>query len=432
MKRILIAGIFLSAFIGFCQNDEIQLPDDLSQINNDQLSQIVEQLGDARIIGTTERVHGFEEPFTFRNELIKYLVQNQRIDIILLESGLLESRHLNDYIHSKHPDIDQARMNGFSSGKQEIQKNIELLKWLRNYNSDPKKKHKIDIYGFDVSGSMGAGSSKSEMNTPVKTLISYLEKLVLTKESDLIEKLEPYVEYLKIKPFARNEKELATYDELDKETRNHITSTINDLISNMEVNRFEYIENTSEEEYNWAYVAAISARQIDNILRKLPLPGEKMTPEKVDNSFFTRLNSMAENVEYLLNRNPNSDFLIFGASNHLFKSPVETNWPGSIHPVTLPITVGRFLEHHYPDEYVLISHFYLKEENGENQLITDENILSNHLVREYTNYFSSLQSLNNLDINTKVKIDNENSLIPATAFDYIFFTERISLQPRKK
>lgn len=434
MKKLILVFLLILPSLVNAQNNWsesiVELPEVISQINNEDLSKIADHLGDVKIIGTTERIHGYKEPFIFRNELIKYLVEEKRIDIILLESGFLESRYLNDYIHSKSDDLEEARINGFSSGKQTIPENIEILNWLRDYNSNNQNQHKISLFGFDVSGSMGAGSSESEMNTPIKHFIAYLERTSFKRDSSQIYQLKPRIDSLKIKPFSPDQTKLATYDKLNQITRDHITSMISDLISNLETYRYEYIDKTSREEYKWAYISAIAARQIDNILRKLPLPGEQMSPEKIDNSFYTRLNGMVENVEYLLNQNPDSKFLIFGASNHLFKTPVETYWQGSPEPVSLPITVGTYLAHQFPEDYKLISQFYLNAENEKRSLKQDQNIFSNNLNLNSNNYFLPIQGLNALDITKRIKIDHDNYLVPVRAFDYILFMETITEHQR--
>lgn len=434
MKILIVVFLILLSWIVNAQSIEslVELPEDISQINREELSKIVDHFGNTKIIGTTERIHGYREPFIFRNELIKYLVEEKQIDVVLLESGFLESRYLNDYIHSKIDDLEQVRINGFSSGKQTIPENIELLDWLRGYNSNNLNQHTISLYGFDVSGSMGAGSSESEMNTPIKHLISYLEKTSFKRDSSLIYQLKPRIDSLKIKPFSPDQTKIATYDKLNQSTRDHITSMISDLISNIETYRYEYIDKTSQEDYKWAFISAIAARQIDNILRKLPLPGEQMSPEKIDNSFYARLNGMVENVEYLLNQNPDSKFLIFGASNHLFKTPIETYWSGSLEPNSLPITIGTFLTHEFPEDYKLISHFYLNAENEKRSLKQDQNIFSNNLNLISHNYFLSVKSLNALDTTKRIKIDHDNYLVPKTAFDYIVFTQNITEHQRKK
>lgn len=424
------------SFAGYSQNEEltsmVSLPKDIEQLTELELSKIADQLGDVKIIGTTERIHGYKEPFVFRNELIKYLVTSKRINIVLLESGFLESRYLNEYIHSKSNDLDFTILNGFSSGKQTIQENIELLAWLKTYNSDPKNSHKVDLYGFDVSGSMGAGSSKSEMNTPISTFISYLEKTAFERDSALIQKIKPRIDSLKVKPFIPDQENLASYEKLNQKTRNEVTSALNDLISNLETYRYEYMDQTTQEEYEWAYISAISARQIDNILRKFPLPGEPMNPEMIDLSFYNRLNGMVENVTFLLNHHQDSKFLIFAASNHLFKSPAETLWPGMSEAVSLPITVGRYLARKYPSDYKLISHFYLTAENEKSSLKDDPAVLSNSLEGTHPNYFVPIEFLDALDLSKKVKIEPNSFVMPSAAFDYILFTENISAHKRIK
>lgn len=436
MKNLFLVSTLFLCFSIHAQTIQkeslIALPDQLSEISDSELAQIADQLGDAKIIGTTEGIHGYQEPFIFRNKLIQFLAQNKRIDIVLLESGFLDSRHLNDYIHSNTDDLELARINGFTSGKQTIKENIELLEWLRKYNSDASNSHKIDIYGIDVSGSMGAGSSKSEMNTPIKHLLSYLEETSFDRDAEFIEKLKPRVDSLKVMPFGPKQQESASYEMLKKESRDEVTATINDLISNLETYRYEYVDKTSEEEYQWAHIAAISAKHIDAILRKFPFPGEPMDPVKIDNSFYARLNGMVENITYILNQNPDSRFLIFAASNHLFKSPAEIYWPGFPEAVTLPISVGNYLNHRFDEKYKLINHFYLKAENEKESLNGDPEIFSNTLKGDIPNYFLPLKSVNGLSQNQKVKFNTQSLIIPVETFDFILFTENISSHQRVK
>lgn len=436
MKKLFLVATLFLCFSIHAQTIQkeflIALPDQLSDISEAELAQIANQLDDAKIIGTTEGIHGYQEPFVFRNKLIQYLVENKLIDIVLLESGLLDSHHLNDYIHSKTVDLEQARINGFTSGKQTIQENIELLKWLRSYNSDPGNSHKIDIYGIDVSGSMGAGSSKSEMNTPIQHLLSYLEKTAFERDVEFIEKIKPSVDSLKVMPFRPKQEEIASYEKLKKVSRDEVTATINDLISNLETYRYEYIDKTSEEEYKWAHIAAISARHIDDILRKFPLPGEPLDPVKIDNSFYARLNGMVENISFLLDQNPDSRFLIFAASNHLFKSPAEIYWPGFSEAVTLPISVGNYLNHRFDEKYKLINHFYLKTGNETESLDGDSEIFSNTLKGDMPNYFLPLKGINSFSQNQKVKFNTQSFIIPVETFDFILFTESISAHQRVK
>ncbi len=426
---LLLSFLFLPVICQTTQKKVI-LPGNIESVTTAQLEEITQLLGDARIIGTTERIHGYAEPFIFRNQLIRHLVEQQRIDVILLETGLLESFTLNDYIHNRLDNLDTARLYGFTSGKQTIKENAALLDWLREYNMDPANKRKVHICGFDVSGSMGAGTSRSEMNNPLITALNYYGMLEAPSTAGFVNDLDPYTAFVKTKPFRPAKEGAKTYEDLDLQTRNLITAGIEEMISNLQTYRFEYIRQTSESAHERALTAAIGARQIDQILRQLSLPGEPFSPESIDNSFFARLNAMCENVQYLLNRFPDSNFLIFGASNHLFKGPVETYWPDAPEPVILPVTVGQFLTHAYPENYTLISHFYLQAPDERNNLRNEAEFLSSWLTQEGTNYFMPVSELEGIPANKSIQIDRQNFLVPAESFDFVLFTEQLSRHER--
>ena len=90
----------------------VELNTDLSNIDDSVFLHLDEWLKDAEIIGISEGEHGMNEAMDFRNSYIKYLIRTNQVQVLAFESGLLESRLVNDYIHGKNLNLDTVLTNG--------------------------------------------------------------------------------------------------------------------------------------------------------------------------------------------------------------------------------------------------------------------------------------------------------------------------------
>jgi erythromycin esterase len=75
-----------------------------------------EMIGAAKIVGLSEGQHAAAEPLEFRNRLFKYFVENLGFGAIAIESGIVESRVLNDYVTEGKAELDTVLKQGFSTG----------------------------------------------------------------------------------------------------------------------------------------------------------------------------------------------------------------------------------------------------------------------------------------------------------------------------
>jgi hypothetical protein len=132
-------------------------------------------IGDAKIVGLSEGQHAAAEPLVFRNRLFKYLVENLGFGAIAIESGIVESRVLNDYVTQGKGELDTVLEQGFSTGFDTFRQNVELIHWLRNYNARlPPGAAKVQIYGLDVSGGPGNFDAARGPDTALDVALSYL------------------------------------------------------------------------------------------------------------------------------------------------------------------------------------------------------------------------------------------------------------------
>jgi erythromycin esterase len=90
------------------------------------LAPIGRMIGDAKIVGLSEGIHAAAEPLIFRNRLFKHLVEHLGFTAIALESGIVESRVLNDYVTQGKGEFDDVLKQGLSVGSHTFRQNGEL------------------------------------------------------------------------------------------------------------------------------------------------------------------------------------------------------------------------------------------------------------------------------------------------------------------
>lgn len=301
-------------------------------------------IGDARIVGLSEAVHGGTEPMAFRNTLFRFLVEEMDFAAIVLESGLTESRVLNDYVTGSDMSLDDAVRQGFTFGFHDFRQNIELLRWLREYNDalgtgEPK----VEIFGIDVSGSPGNLGAPRNPDTALLVVLDYLDAVNDEAAARYRVQVQGFLPVLA----STNE-----YGPVPEAERNALTATINDLISHLERYEFEYTAASSRRDYAWALQSAISARQVDNWFRNMPqdwVLSDGVQWNEVNLRVRDRL--LADNLDWVLGMlAPDSRVLVFSSVAHSAKTPVYQ--PGRSEALTVPM--GHYLDDRFASEYVNI------------------------------------------------------------------------------
>ena len=139
------------------------------------LQPIEKMIGDAKIVGLSEGIHAAAEPLVFRNRLFKHLVEHMGFTAIAMESGIVESRVLNDYVTQGKGEIDAVLKQGLSNGFDTFRQNGELIRWIREHNARlPPDAVKVQIFGLDVPGSPGNFDAARGPDTALHTALEYL------------------------------------------------------------------------------------------------------------------------------------------------------------------------------------------------------------------------------------------------------------------
>jgi erythromycin esterase len=303
-----------------------------------------ELIGNARIVGLSEAVHAGTEPLAFRNTLFRFLVEEMGFAAIALESGLVESRVLNDYVTGSEGLLDHAVEQGFSFGFHDFQQNADLIEWLRSYNDAlPTGAPKVQVFGIDVSGSPGNLSAPRNPDTALSVVLDYLDANNGEAAASFRNRIEGHLAALA----STND-----YGLVSAAQRNALTAAINDLISHLERYEFEYVASSSRRDYAWALRSAVSARQVDNWFRNMP-QGWQLSDGVQWNEVNLRVRDrlLADNLNWVLEMlGPDAKILVFSSVTHSGKTPVYQL--GQVEPLTVPM--GFYLDERFGADYVNI------------------------------------------------------------------------------
>ncbi len=307
------------------------------------LDPIREMLGDARIVAISESNHGVREQMLFRNRLFRYLVENQGFEAIVLESGLVESKVLNDYVLGNTAAASIRFELGFSNGFDQFQQNWNLVEWLREYNLQlPEDARKIQIFGMDVSGSPYQNDASRNPDTPLRFALSYLGSVDTDSAAFYSEKFERFLPVLA---------DIFDYGQLTTDERNLLTASIFDLQSFMQRRRIQFSEVSGEYEYAWGLQAAVAAGQIDDWFRQIPLG---WTPDDGfgwnDVSQETRDRVMFDNLQWVLGQvDSQARVVVFASVGHMASVPIYLPEDGRN---DMKIPFGHYARSKYGENFV--------------------------------------------------------------------------------
>ena len=277
----------------------------------EDLEPLREMVGEARIVAVSESNHAAKEPMLFRNRVFRFLVEELDFEAIVLESGVVESQVLNDYVINGEGDPNTLFELGISNGFHSFKQNRELINWTRSYNAGRSAdSQELQIFGMDVSGSPYDSSAARNPDTAIRTALEYLQVVDPSSADNFTDRFDRFLPVLA---------DIFDYGTLTTEERNSITSSISELVSLFQRRRFEYIELSNETEYEWGAHAAVAALQVDAWFRQIPLNWESSdgfewnieSQEMRDRIMFDNLNWILDQV------GPDGRVLVFASVGHI-------------------------------------------------------------------------------------------------------------------
>lgn len=115
----------------------------------DDIEFLKDKAKDASIIGIGESTHGTDLYNTYRQRLVRFLVEKMGYKAIVDEGDILAAERVDAYINNQ---TDSLELIG---GLQPVIINRRELDWLRSYNKDKSERESVHIYGAEVRGFYG-------------------------------------------------------------------------------------------------------------------------------------------------------------------------------------------------------------------------------------------------------------------------------------
>lgn len=119
--------------------------------SNNDLTPIIEAIGDCQFVLLGEASHGTSEFYTIRSELSKRLIEEKGFSVIAVEGDWPACFTVNEYIKGFKGDSELEAIKDFNRWPTWMWANKEvmsLINWLKEYNI--KKQKDIGFYGLDV------------------------------------------------------------------------------------------------------------------------------------------------------------------------------------------------------------------------------------------------------------------------------------------
>jgi erythromycin esterase len=318
-----------TSFINWAKAHAFPLQDSDSATSAADLQPLKKMLGRARVVALGEPAHGVHEPIAFRNRLFRFLVENCGFTAIVLEAGLAESKPAADFVAGDGGTAEEAaRRLTIGNAAPE---NIELFKWMRQYNADPAHNTKIKVYGMDMQ-IRGFPGDTTPSHAALDEALAYLQRVDPSSATAFHSALLPYIHRLSV----------AGYPSLSRQEHDALTAILCDIAALLERQRIQFIAASSKENYEWGYRNALVARQTDQLARIMPPDQSGKIPPEAWMVMNTRDAAMAENVLWILQNQAQEGKVLVYAHNAHVKNAVTTGgvWNAFAQP---PNSTGQYL-----------------------------------------------------------------------------------------
>jgi erythromycin esterase len=326
-------------FVAWAKQHAVALQETEKAIGYNDLQPLKKMIGKARVVALGESSHGMPEPIAFRNRLFKFLVEQCGFTTIVLEADMAGGVVGGTYVATGEGSAE-AGANKLSAwgGSPE---NIELLKWMREYNANPKHKNKLSFYGMDIELIGYAGDTTSR-HYAIDHTLTYLRKVDPESAGDITQSLMPFFSRLSF----------AKYPALSKPEHDQLTAILDGIIALIERQRINYIAKSSKDEYEFAHRIALAALGTDRLARITPDHIEREIPPEAWKLVAMRDATMADNVRWILNYKPNTKVLVFSHNAHVKNAAGKGGvWDAFAQP---PNMLGQYLRSTLANDYFII------------------------------------------------------------------------------
>ncbi|MCP4218211.1 MAG: erythromycin esterase family protein [bacterium] len=268
-----------------------------------ELMPLKKMVGKRHIVALGEACHGTSEFFKMKHRLTRFLAREMGFTIFAIEANMPEARAVNRYV--LHGEGDPAKvLAGLYFWTWNTREVLDMLLWMREYNQSGKGK--IQFYGFDIQ----------TPDVAIKNVTAFVRKA----DPAFAEALEKH--YKQVME-AKREAKKRPYD--PDVTNWYASAKI--VYDHLSSKRDVYLKSFAADEVDWAIQDA-------NIVVQ---GAEMFVPDKR-----SRDESMAENLDWILDHSPKGSKIVTWAHNFHVNRNTETRF-----------TMGGYLDKRHGDDMVI-------------------------------------------------------------------------------
>lgn len=161
--------IYINIFTPFTSFSQLPLVTELNNkifplksteltIDNSDLEALKYQLKDKLIIGLGEATHGTHEFFTMKHRMVEFLVKEMGFKTFVIEADFAGAQAMNDYIINNEGSAINA-LKKMAIGVWFTKEFLEMIDWMKRYNSTQSFENKIKFYGCDMQLAMNSAEA---------------------------------------------------------------------------------------------------------------------------------------------------------------------------------------------------------------------------------------------------------------------------------
>lgn len=340
----------------------------------DDLQPLVKRVRDARIVLFAEAFHLRGQELELRNNLFFALVE-QGFSAIAIESGLIESHIVHDYVKGGQGELAAAVRHGISWGFDVHPANLDLVARMRSYN-DGRGNAPINFYGFDVSGMLSSTQPHFSYAGLTKKLAAFLEAMDETDAPEIARALGGLAS-LEFHP--RRRQGAIYYPDISQAERDRCTAVIARANRWLDAHPDLCPTDAAAADRAWARRTGVALQQLDAWMRTIPLgyapDPDPEAPFEYNDAFAegsdVRDRAMADNIGWILDREgPDARLMVFASRYHLNTAPSHVARWGREGRGFTQASAGHYLRQRFGTEIVAIGDLIAVEDSGGHALDT--------------------------------------------------------------
>ncbi len=130
-----------------------QSSEHFANIDDVNLDNLMERIGDSRVVLLGEASHGSAEFYEMRARITKELIEKKGFTIVAAEADWPDAVHINNYIHGREPDalLQSQPFSRFPAWMWANQSVLEFTHWLKAHNDKiGSSDAQVGFYGLDL------------------------------------------------------------------------------------------------------------------------------------------------------------------------------------------------------------------------------------------------------------------------------------------